>query len=444
MGWCDLPRRAILAGSFLLLEVPVNLSCRLLGVLLLSATSFAQSPPATASANTTAQPVRRVKVEPDDAAALVVQRAAVKYPDAARNAGVQGTVVLNVVTASSGDVKDVIVVSGDTALAQAATDAVKQWKYKPYLMDGSPVEMETRVTLNFHIRPKTTPEPLSLGRFEDNAYFNEYLGLFYPLSPDWVRETEIARKNLTSEGSQEGTHVLLAAVYVPHNAELSQVNSFFTLIALDEPGTNCKQYLDAMANSLQAGKKAQQKGDVNQFAVAGHDLYRSNFEFREGVNYRSLICSPAKDRLLIWNIGGSSKNAVETAVATLNAITASPPAAIPGTPAAPESSATQSPLPTQPVKVKVASGVTSGLLVKKVAPVYPPEARRAHIQGSVVMRAQINKAGDIVDLEVIDGPIELAVSAVNAVRQWKYRPYLLMGEPVTVETQIVVNYQLSH
>ena len=76
-------------------------------------------------------------------------------------------------------------------------------------------------------------------------------------------------------------------------------------------------------------------------------------------------------------------------------------------------------------------------------PVYPPEARHKGIQGQVLMKAVISKAGDVVDLEVIDGPLELAVSAVNAVRLWKYRPYILNGEPVVVDTQITVIYILS-
>ena len=59
------------------------------------------------------------------------------------------------------------------------------------------------------------------------------------------------------------------------------------------------------------------------------------------------------------------------------------------------------------------------------------------------MNAIISKSGDIVDLEVLDGPIELVVSAVNAVRQWKYQPYVLNGEPVEVTTQITVHYTLS-
>ncbi len=92
---------------------------------------------------------------------------------------------------------------------------------------------------------------------------------------------------------------------------------------------------------------------------------------------------------------------------------------------------------------RVAQGVSQSLILKKVPPVYPQQAKYARIQGSVVMSAVISKSGDVVDLEVLDGPIELAVSAVNAVRQWKYRPYVLNGEPVEVRTQITVNYVLS-
>ncbi|PYX69613.1 MAG: energy transducer TonB, partial [Acidobacteria bacterium] len=96
----------------------------------------------------------------------------------------------------------------------------------------------------------------------------------------------------------------------------------------------------------------------------------------------------------------------------------------------------------RPERVKVSSGVSAGLLIKRVNPIYPADARAAHIQGTVILQAEITKTGDIADVELVDGPIELASSSVAAVRQWKYKPYLLLGQPVTVETQIQVNYQL--
>ena len=80
---------------------------------------------------------------------MIVQKAPVSYPEATRKAGIQGKVVLKVVTNYSGDVEEVTVVSGDPALAQAASDAVKQWKYKPYLLNSQPTEIQTQITVNF-------------------------------------------------------------------------------------------------------------------------------------------------------------------------------------------------------------------------------------------------------------------------------------------------------
>jgi protein TonB len=396
--------------------------------------------------------VHRVKVASAEATNFVVQKAPVKYPDAARDAGTEGAVVLGVIVGDSGEVKEVTVISGNPALALAAAEAMKQWKYKPYVVDGLPAEMETEVTFNFRIRAKVEPARAPappLGAFRDDTYSNEYFGLSYPLSHDWIRETQLVQKKVASEAPHQGTYVLLAAVYVPQNAELSQVNSSFTLLAVDRSGSACKQYLDAGAASLQLHKEGKQKGEVGQFEVAGRDFYRGDFEYRDGVRDGSVICTVAKDYFLLWSIRGTSRNAVEKASATLNSLTAAPP-----TPKLESSQAPAAPpvtgpdaqppnaLPSVPQKVRVSSGVSTGLLIKKVTPVYPVEARYARIQGTVIMQAEINKTGDVMDIEALDGPLELVVSAVNAVRQWKYRPYLLLGEPVTVQTQIQVNYQL--
>ncbi|MGA8761805.1 MAG: TonB family protein [Candidatus Sulfotelmatobacter sp.] len=96
-----------------------------------------------------------------------------------------------------------------------------------------------------------------------------------------------------------------------------------------------------------------------------------------------------------------------------------------------------------PQRVRVSQGVSSGLLVRKVQPTYPPLARQARIQGQVLLRAQISKDGSIENLQLISGHPMLAPAAIEAVKQWKYRPYLLNGEPVEVDTEVVVNFTLS-
>jgi protein TonB len=78
-----------------------------------------------------------------------------------------------------------------------------------------------------------------------------------------------------------------------------------------------------------------------------------------------------------------------------------------------------------------------------VQPLYPPIARQARVQGAVELRAIISKNGTIENLLVVSGHPMLSAAAIEAVRQWRYRPYLLNGEPIEVETEITVNFLLS-
>ena len=84
-----------------------------------------------------------------------------------------------------------------------------------------------------------------------------------------------------------------------------------------------------------------------------------------------------------------------------------------------------------------------GNLIYRVQPVYPPLARQAHIQGTVLLRAVISREGTIENLQVVSGPAMLVPSAIDAVRQWRYRPYFLNDQAVEVETQVTVIFVLS-
>ena len=94
-------------------------------------------------------------------------------------------------------------------------------------------------------------------------------------------------------------------------------------------------------------------------------------------------------------------------------------------------------------RVRVSQGVSQGLLIKKVQPSYPPLARQARIQGTVTLQAEISKDGTIENLRLMSGHPMLAPAAIEAVKQWRYKPYLLNGEPVAVETTVMVNFTLS-
>jgi protein TonB len=100
-------------------------------------------------------------------------------------------------------------------------------------------------------------------------------------------------------------------------------------------------------------------------------------------------------------------------------------------------------IPAAPKRVRISQGVTRGMLIQKVEPAYPPIARAARIQGEVVLAAVISKNGEIQNLTLVSGHPMLTAAALEAVKQWRYRPFLLNGEPVEVETTIIVTFQLS-
>ncbi len=93
--------------------------------------------------------------------------------------------------------------------------------------------------------------------------------------------------------------------------------------------------------------------------------------------------------------------------------------------------------------LKISQGVSQGLLIKRVQPKYPPAALATHAQGAVQIDATINKEGNVTNLKVLSGDPVLAKAALDAVRQWRYKPYYLDGEPVEIETQITINFKAN-
>lgn len=87
--------------------------------------------------------------------------------------------------------------------------------------------------------------------------------------------------------------------------------------------------------------------------------------------------------------------------------------------------------------------LVGGHLIHKVEPKYPKAARKAHIEGTVVLKAEIRTDGKIGELRPLSGPSELIDSAMEAVQKWVYTPFLLNGEAVIVETEIRVGFKLN-
>jgi TonB family protein len=225
---------------------------------------------------------QRVRVREDVEQGLILTKVDPIYPPLARRARIQGTVILKVLINESGDVENLQLFSGHPMLAPAVVDAVKQWKYKPYLLNGEPIEVETRVMVNFSLPERRLAE----------GVVGDAPGGILPDAP-------------------------------------SSLRSIFP-VDPDRPGV-----------------------------------------------------------------------------------------------------------------VRVAQGEMAELLISKVPAEYPAVPKRARIQGTVVLRVDVDKEGNVSNIQLISGHPLLAPAAIDAVRQWKYEPYLLNGEPVEVETQVRVNFTCS-
>jgi protein TonB len=129
-----------------------------------------------------------------------------------------------------------------------------------------------------------------------------------------------------------------------------------------------------------------------------------------------------------------------TAGGVIGGIIGSVPTAAPPPPPPPVKEA---PKPKVPQQIRVGGNVQAAKLIAQPKPAYPPLAKQARIQGTVKFNAVIGKDGTIQNLQLVSGHPLLVPSATEAVRQWRYQPTLLNGEPVEVITQIDVNFTLT-
>jgi TonB family protein len=105
-----------------------------------------------------------------------------------------------------------------------------------------------------------------------------------------------------------------------------------------------------------------------------------------------------------------------------------------------EPTAPVQPQPPLPHHIRVSGGVMEGLSKHFVLPVYPEEAKTAHIEGSVLLEFCIKEDGTVVEIHPLSGPEILQQAAVDAAKQWTYKPYSLNGEPIAVETHVMVTF----
>ena len=284
-----------------------------------------------------------------------------------------------VVVGTDGAPSNIRVVRGlGYGLDEQAVKAAQQWKFVPGTYNGAPVVTAVNIEITFHLQPQqsettkpnddtSTPAPSSSAAIPDSTKVELIKGV-HAVYPEAAREKRLQgevwlKVHISETGDVEGADVLSGD---PILAE--------------------------------AAVDAAKKWKFKPYIKDGHPvkvLYKMPMDFAFNGNVTDIQTPPAN--------AGSSSN---------------------------------------PNPPQISTGVSEGLLIHKVQPVYPADARQLHIQGTVVLRAFIDETGRISGLEPISGPKELIGAAIGAVQQWRYRPYMMEGKPTKVETRITVIFQL--
>jgi TonB family protein len=375
-------------------------------------------------------PSKPVRLAEETAAALVTKRVPPVYPVKALVAGIQGTVVLNVTISETGDVKEATLASGEPDLAQAAIDSIKQWKYRPYMVAGNPTPFETQVSFGFRDKAHSaTPPPP--GRFKDGKYQNEFFGLSYPLSSEWIRLAPSQSRVRPVPGEE----ILLVEAHAPVPPDTWNTPSGFVLTtAIPAPNhSDAKEDLAAMVATVSAVNKATQEAKTSQFDVAGVSFYRADFKL-SGDQYQTLVCTMANGRLFRWNFAAASKGDMKKAVETIHFITkleaARPnPDATIGT-SEPGASTGVS-------RMSLSSEALAASLRKKVKPDCAGDS--IVFGGKVTIHVIVDNEGNVSNLGIVGSPSVGVPAAIDAVSKWKYKPLVVNGQAMEVDSTVDLN-----
>ena len=234
------------------------------------------------------------------------------------------------------------------------------------------------------------------------------------------------------DGAIAGTILDPTGAVVPRaNVRASNVGTGLTLTQVtDNSGTYSFSPLPAGRYKIEVAARGFQNLAQENVQVDAAQKVGLNLKLRVGSVSQNLTVS-------------ASRNPVAVASQPAMAAAALPPAPPPPPPPPPAPLTAGADVKRPIGPLRISSGVAAGMAISMPQPVYPPDAKAAHVQGVVVLHAIISKAGSVEDLQVVSGPTLLIASALDAVRQWQYKPYLLNGEPTEVETTININYTLN-
>ena len=277
------------------------------------------------------------------------------------------------------------------------------------------------------------------GALANDSYSNDCLGFSFPLPSGWDLANQLVGADAKAKHVPGNTLLLLVVDQHKQGALANRI-----LLTARDTSKETVTAQDFVANSVRSQINARPQDsstirDAYAVEYGGQQFFRSDYKQsqtnREPL-YVAYIYTKFRGYFIGETIMAGSQEELDRAANSLQRILFQEDRVDPK--CVMDSSVTD--IPQRP---RVSQGVATGLLANRVAPDYPSDARLARIQGQVVLQILIDRSGDVKDVSLVSGHPLLAPSAIKAVKQWKYKPYLLDGQPVAWETIVTMNFTLS-
>jgi TonB family protein len=335
-----------------------------------------------------------------------------EYPEMGITNRIQNNELLRIVIDEQGQVVDAQVQMGHPAFAKASLDAVKQWRYRPFMFNDAPVRVETIVYI-----------PYRLGGVENWAPLENV-----PVSVSSIAGSGPNQAQTSLEPAQPrplGKGVIGGIITAQSDEDiakggLGRIGVSFLIKKDGSVGDLKTFYLESISK---------------QFATTEHpELERQALESVGQWNYPPLLLEgqPIEARTAV-TLTFKFETPAETLESSVDVI--SPNAArITGKPPV---------LPLWQMRwLQMDEETLNGVRIRYVPPEYPQMARIAHIQGDVVMNFNVDKEGHVAGLRAVSGHPILVQAALDAVRQWQYKPIVVNGQPVEVQCRVVTKFHM--
>ncbi|HYG98430.1 MAG TPA: energy transducer TonB [Terriglobales bacterium] len=276
------------------------------------------------------------------------------------------------------------------------------------------------------------------GEFKGHTYRNHYFGMIYvlPEAEEWYVNDDLLKQNFSP----------------------SNLAGHFWLTVLDRhTGTPIRERILIMADdaALYDSPMNSPEGFVAKLTEAqrktGHDVVRSayaveyggrqfyrgdfNLQYTGGTLYKSSVSTQFQGFLISWTFVASSPEQLDRLVGSLSHVTFNPPRA-------PVPSATTIAGTAPARRIRISEMVLDKFIVERPVPPYPKEARSRGVEGLVRLKIVLTNAGELASVQVVEGDPLLIEAALDAVRYWRFKPYILNGEPVEVESQVTIQFRL--